>query len=72
MENKLTIWQAFELGTKYYLILLGIIFLSIGVIFFVWGLLINDVGIWFQSMILFLFGIISITLAIISKVSNRK
>ncbi len=68
MEEKISGWQAFEIANKYYLILIGIVFISIGILY----LIIFGSDNWIGILLTIMLGILSIGLGVISKPSRKE
>lgn len=72
MNRKLTGYQSFEIANKYYLIVIGTFWITIGLVTFILFMTGYTYAWWGGAFIWIIIGIISLTIGIISKISKRK
>lgn len=72
MNRKLTGYQSFEIANKYYLIIMGTFWITIGLVTFILFMMGYTYAWWGGAFVWIIIGVISLIIGIISKVSKKK
>lgn len=72
MNKKLTGYQSFEMASKYYLVVIGTFWVSIGLVTLILFMMGYTYVWWGGAFIWIIIGIIALIIGVISKVSKKK
>ncbi|MBA3043916.1 hypothetical protein FP804_02125 [archaeon] len=72
MNKKMTVWQSFEMANKYYLVVMGTFWVTIGLVTLILFMMGYTYAWWGGAFIWIIIGIIALIIGVISKVSKKK